>query len=145
MSWILIANRTGARIVDKQGRDLSLVQELEHSRGRLRDREVDSDRQGRSSARVGSARHALSPAESPHEHDARAFARVLADALRQGRLGGHYERLILVAEPRFLGLVRQALDDVTARLVSATVPKDLAQMELRELAAHLPELPQPVL
>jgi protein required for attachment to host cells len=144
MSWILIANRTGARIVDKQGRALSLVQELEHSRGRLRDREVDSDRQGRSSAR-GSAPHALSPAEGPHEHDARTFARVCADALRQGRLGGHYERLILVAEPRFLGLVRQALDDVTARMVSATVPKDLAQVGLRELAAHLPELPQPVM
>ena len=144
MSWILIANRTGARIVEKNGRDLSLVRELSHSRGRLRDRDVDTDRQGRSFDRVGAARHALDASESAHEHDARAFARELAEALRQGRLESRYERLTLVAEPHFLGLVRDALDDVTARLVGATLPKDLAHIELRELAAHLPELPQPV-
>ena len=141
MSWILIANRTGARIVEKQGRELSLVQELEHARGRLRDREVDSDRHGRA-GRSGGAGHAYSTSEGPHEHDAKNFARECAESLRQGRLSGRYLRLILVAEPHFLGLLRQALDDATSRLVAATVPKDLAQLELRQLASHLPELPQ---
>jgi protein required for attachment to host cells len=141
MSWILIASRTGARIIERQGRELSLVQELSHARGRLRDREVDSDRHGRSSSRTG-ASHAFGQPESPHEHDAKAFARELAESLRQGRMEGRYQRLVLIAEPHFLGLLRQALDDVTGRLVAATVSKDLTHVELRQLASHLPELPQ---
>lgn len=142
MSWILIASRTGARIIEKQGRELSLVQELTHARGRLRDRDVDSDRHGRSSSRSGASSHSFGQPESPHEHDAKGFARELAESLRQGRLEGHYQRLVLIAEPHFLGLVKQALDDVTGRLVAATVAKDLTHVELRQLAPHLPELPQ---
>ena len=145
MSWILIASRTGARIIEKQGRELSLVQELSHARGRLRDREVDSDRHGRSSSRTGAASHSFGQPESPHEHDAKSFARELAGSLRQGRMEGHYQRLVLIAEPHFLGLLRQALDDVTARLVAATVGKDLTHVDLRQLAPHLPELPQPLI
>lgn len=142
MSWILIANRTGARVLDKQGRELSLIAELSHTQGRLRDRDIESDRPGRGQSGNGAGKHALSTPQSSHEHDAKAFARELAEHLRQWRMQSRFERLVLVAEPHFLGLVRQALDDVTARLVVATVPKDLAHASLRDLPDLLPELPQ---
>jgi protein required for attachment to host cells len=141
MSWILIANRAGARIVDRQQQDLSLVEEIPHEQGRLRDKQIDTDRQGRSFNSVGAAGHALSPSETAHEHDAKAFARELADKLRTERMNGSFERLVLIAEPHFLGLLREALDDGTARLVIASEAKDLAQVGLRDLARHLPELP----
>jgi protein required for attachment to host cells len=142
MSWILIANRTGARVLDKQGAELTLVTELSHTQGRLRDRELESDRHGRGQSSIGSGGHTFSTPESSHEHDAKAFAKEIAEHLRQQRMQSRFERLVLVAEPHFLGLVRQALDDVTARLVVATVPKDLASVSLRDLASRLPELPQ---
>lgn len=145
MSWILIANRTGARIIDKQGLELSLVESISHAQGRLRDRETDSDRQGRSFNRTGGMRHAYAAPESTHEHDAKSFARELAEKLRQHRMAGRYERLVLIAEPHFLGLLRQALDDVTARLVVASLAKDLSEIPIHDLAPYLPELPPKVI
>jgi protein required for attachment to host cells len=145
MSWILTANRTGARIFDKQGGMLTLLETIENEQGRLRDRDIDSDRPGRAFDRATSARHALSTEESPHERIVKAFARGLADKLRQARLAGRFERLVIVAEPHMLGLIREALDVVTARTVIASVAKDLAQVPVDELAGHLPELPAAVI
>lgn len=144
MSWILIANRTGARIVDKQGVNLTLRETIFHEAGRQRDRDVESDRPGRAFDRMAGGRHALTSSETPHDHDAKLFARELADRLRAGRTQQHVERLVLVAEPRFLGFLREALDDATARTVIATVPKDLAEVPLSDIARHLPELPHAV-
>jgi protein required for attachment to host cells len=141
MSWILIANRTGARLVEKQGSEFALLESFNHEQGRKRDREIDSDRHGRSFDRMGANRHAYSNEESAHEHDARGFARELAERLGAQRTQHRFERLVLVAEPRFLGYLREALDDATKKTVIASVPKDLAEVALRELPGHLPELP----
>lgn len=145
MSWILIANRTGARLLDKQGANLRLIETIAHDGGRTRDRDVDSDRHGRTFDRLGGNRHAFSASETPHERDARTFARELAARLKAEHLKHHFERLVLVAEPRFLGFLRAELDDTIERTVIATVPKDLAEVALHDLPAHMPELPHAVL
>lgn len=142
MSWILTANRTGARILDAQGGTLTLLETIDNEQGRLRNRDIDSDRHGRTFDRAASGRHAFSTEEAPTERIAKAFARGLADKLRQARLTGQFERLVLVAEPHFLGLMREALDVATERAVIASVAKDLAEVPVDRLAAHLPELPR---
>ncbi len=142
-TWILVASRTGARILDAEGGELSLVETIAHEEGRLHNRDIDSDRQGRAFSRTTDARHALSTSEPPHEHIAVSFARTLADKLRHGRLAERFGRLVLVAEPHFLGLLREALDETTARLVIASVTKDLHPLKLHELSAHLPDLSRP--
>lgn len=144
MSWILIANRTGARLVDKQGSNLTLLETIVHEAGRARNRDLKSDRHGRSFDRVGGGRHALETSEAPHEHDARTFARALADRLHSEHMNHRFERLVLVAEPHFLGYLREALDAASARCVVASVTKDLSEVPLHELAGHLPELPPAV-
>ena len=144
MSWILSANRSGARILEKQGSVLTQLETIHHEQGRLRDGDIDSDAPGRAFDRATAARHALSTSEAPHERVAKAFARELAERLRQGRLERRFERLVIAAEPHFLGLLRGALDTVTARMVVASVAKDLEQIPAEELAAHLPELPPSV-
>ena len=46
-------------------------------------------------------------------------------------------RLVLVAEPRFLGMLRGELDHVTGSMVSGTLSKDLAHVSIAELPGHL--------
>jgi protein required for attachment to host cells len=79
----------------------------------------------------------MSPEQSAHDHVATTFARELADVLRQGRNDHRFTKLVLVAEPRFLGMLREALDDTTAGMVAGTVTKDLANVALQDLPAHL--------
>ena len=91
----------------------------------MHDRDLKTSAQGRSFSTGNDSRHALERREMPHEHEARDFARQLAETLRLARVAGRYDRLILAAEPKFLGLIREALDPATQKLVSREIPKHL--------------------
>lgn len=136
--WIVVANRTGARIFETRGigGELRLVMELDDPRGRLHDREFNSDRFGRSFG-PGNLRHAHEPEEHPFERAAANFARRIADELSRARAAGRYDALMLVAEPKFLGILRASLDDPTQARFSGALEKDLIGLSAPRLRAHL--------
>jgi len=49
-TWIVVAHEAGARFFENRGRGtgLELIEEVEHPEGRARDRDMASDRPGRS-------------------------------------------------------------------------------------------------
>ncbi len=47
--------------------------------------------------------------------------------INEGRFEHRYEKLLLVAPPRFLGKMRAALDPQVAKLVSHTSDKDITK------------------
>ncbi len=143
-TWILVAHEAGARVFENlgPGKGLDLVETIEHPEGRARDRDIDSDRPGRSFRKdMGDPRRAaMSRSEGPHDRVVADFARALADKLRHARVANRYQRLVLVAPPRFLGLLRSSLDAPTAQLVAGSVHKDLASSKEAELIKHLGEV-----
>jgi protein required for attachment to host cells len=74
---------------------------------------------------------------NPKEQVAMLFAKQLANVLDKDRTGDQYGRLVLVAEPRFLGELRSALSLPTAAMVTATVDRDLGGTSERDLPTHL--------
>lgn len=138
-TWILIAHRAGARIVSHAGpgHGLSLLEEIAHPEGRLRPHEIEADAPGRVHDRMGSHRHGVATEESATEHVARVFAKSLAERLRHGAETAQYEQLVLIAGPKLLGKLRDALDNGTAAHVIATVDRDLRDVSLADLPAHL--------
>jgi len=143
-TWILVAHEAGARIFDNRGpgKGLALVEAIEHPEGRARDRDIASDRPGRSFRKnSGDPRRAsMSRAEGPHDRAVSDFARALADKLQLARVQNQFERLVLVAPPRFLGLLRSSLDGPTSQLVIGSVHKDLATSNEAELIERLGEV-----
>lgn len=138
-TWILIAHRAGARIFENDGPGTGLkhVDAIAHPEGRLEDKALGSDKPGRSFDSHGPGRHALGKEHGPAETVAQEFAHALAARLDAGRTQHAYGKLVLVAEPRFLGMLRAALTPQTAALVSAAVEKDLVHVADHDLAAHL--------
>lgn len=138
-TWILVAHRAGARIFENDGPGTGLkpVDAITHPRGRLTNKALGSDTPGRSFDSHGAARHALGKEHDPAETVAQEFARSLAAQLEAGRTRHAYGKLVLVAEPRFLGLLRAALSPQTATLVSATLDRDLGGTIDRDLPSHL--------
>jgi len=136
--WILVAHRGGARIFESAGlkRDLKLWQDIPHPQGKLKNRDIDSDKPGRGINSHG-ARTSFQQAQGPTAHIAEQFAKQLAELLNDGRMKRLYMRLVLVAEPHFLGLLHAALSLESTALVTASIPKDLAHVELREMHKHL--------
>ena len=143
-TWILVAHEAGARLFtnDGIGQGLELVESIDHPEGRARARDIESDRPGRSFRKnSGDPRRAsMGQSESPHDRVVSDFSRALADKLRHARVQNQFDQLVLVAPPRFLGLLRSSLDGPTAQLVIASVHKDLATSNEAELIRHLGEV-----
>jgi protein required for attachment to host cells len=138
-TWILVANRAGARLFENTGpgQGLSFKQEFPHTEGRLKNQEIISDRQGQAADTRGGGHHSYENAVEPVEHLAQQFAKYLAQQLEHGRTEKRYEQLILVAEPRFLGHLRAVLSGPLLAMVIASVDKDLGDIEARDLAGHI--------
>jgi protein required for attachment to host cells len=138
-TWIVVAHRAGARILahDGPGKELVLVEAIDHPEGRKLEGEIDSDRAGilHGPARTGG--HAAQKHQTSHDHIAETFARALAGRLQEALRRNRFAHLVLVAEPRFLGLLKGVLDGTTAKVVNGTVGKDLAATRADEIARHL--------
>lgn len=138
-TWIVVAHRGGARLFENKGpgKGLDLLREIDHPEGRLKNREIDTDKPGRGYENRGGAHHAFEKERESTTHVAEQFAKQISGILDEGRNRQAYGRLVLVAEPRFLGNLRSALSRETASLVNATIDKDLGGVESREMAKHL--------
>lgn len=119
MTWVIIANRTGARIVDRGGPSLVLLES------------VSNELRAISGSALGTR------VESP-EMSASRFAHELAVRLERGRSAGEFARVILVGEARFIKQLCAALDSATLHSVLVTLSRDLAAVPLHRLAEHLP-------
>ncbi len=142
-TWVLIAHRGGARVFENKGpgKGLILLQDIPHPEGKLKSKDLGSDEPGRSFDSHG-ARHSFEQEVGLVAHVAEVFARQIAGILEDGRVGHRYGRLVLVAEARFLGILRAALSRETSALVTATVNKDLGHVEMQEVPKHLQDVLQ---
>jgi protein required for attachment to host cells len=138
-TWILVAHRGGARLFENRGpgKGLELLQDVDHPAGKLKNKDIDSDKPGRKFSGSSPGRHGAGHDQEPTEHIAEQFAKRLSGLLDQGRVHQQFDSLVLVAEPRFLGALRAALSIPTAAMVTTTLGKDLGAIEARGLPNHL--------
>jgi protein required for attachment to host cells len=145
---VVVADEGEARFYDAVRHDtrLSEVGRVLNPKARLHDRDLKSDRPGRvfASATTGTGRrgavahHAVGGESRPRKHEAQLFARQIVHELELARNEGRFERIVLMAGPAFLGLLRQALPKALRALVAAEVPKDLLHQDDKAVLAHLP-------
>lgn len=103
-------------------------------------REIVTDKPGRSADPGGATRHGFAPKKDWHEFEKERFAHQVARLLDKGRSEGGYDRLILVAPPKTLGSLREELPKQTREMVSAELDKDLTHLDLKALESHLGEV-----
>ena len=138
-TWILSANRSSASLFESDwpGKSMRRLQDIPHPQGRMQNKDIDTDKPGRVFDSFGEGRHSTSPKQEPTEHIAQQFALELAEMLNKGRLTNAYDKLVLIAEPKFLGVLRAALDKNTELLITQTVNKNLVDIKEEGLAVYL--------
>ena len=139
-TWVVVSDRTHAKILVIESRKLVVHRELAHPEGRLHDGDFDADRPGRSFDSHGDHRHAMERSEMPSEREAKKFAKEIADAMKHGRMDDGVGRFVLVSEPGFLGILRATLDSHDATLVDGEVRKELTRASNAELTKALSDL-----
>ena len=105
-------------------------------------RDLVSDKTGTVFDRAGHAgpgtpsmeRHGADSEFDPHKADIDRFARRLVRRLDEERRRGDMDCLHIVAEPRFLGVLRPLLSKPTRKLVETETVSDLIHADPREIA-----------
>ncbi len=151
LTRIVVADQSVARLYDIDSPDAPLrpVGELSDASAHLHDRDFKSDRPGRvfdhapaGGERRGSvAHHATGGERTPRKHEAERFASRIAHELEKAVQQGRCNRLILMAGPPFLGLLRAALPRAVSAVIVAEVPKDLVHAPESAIRSHLPQRP----
>lgn len=141
-TWILVANRGGAKILASDGgtRNLRLLEDIPHPEGRLHDRDIDTDRAAGTTKAEGGANYPVNGLGNKHtttRHVAQLFAKQIAEVLLKGRTHNAYMKLVLVAEPQFLGELRSTLDTSTQKSVDREINKDIYGFNLSQIKEHL--------
>ncbi len=137
-TWIVLADAASARMYAPQanGRDWTLVAELAHPQGRARESELGRDKPGRVK-QSGGGRSALEPHTPRKKVEVEKFARQIAQTLDDALVRKAYDRLVLVAPPAFVGVLRGTLAERVAQRISATVEKDYLHLDPPELRERL--------
>lgn len=138
--WVVVASSTRCRIFTqhKHSQPLQQIAEIEHPEGRLRGRAFATDRPGRSYDSGGHGRHAMGQQVDAHEQENIRFAKVLATKIDDARKKDRFGRLVLVADPRFLGHLRQGLSQATRHRLTTELRKNLADADAQSIREALP-------
>jgi len=141
-TWVLVADASRASILRIQGPDRQLqpVFKEDFVHAHLASHEIGSDRPGRTFDSLGAGRHAKEPATDPAQVETERFAHQLAEVLETARKKQSITRLILVAPPRFLGVLRAALPEAVGTMVVAEVNKELTKLTPLELSERLEDV-----
>ena len=148
---VLVADEAIAKLMVllKRGGELVEMQAIADPQAHAREAEHHRDAHGRRHGGDGSGiRNIGGPTTSAGDSDrhleAGRFAKVVAAELSKGLREKRFDRLHLVAAPRFLGMLRQELDKEVAAVVEDEKAKDLIHLDAAALTAHLfPPPPKP--
>lgn len=138
VTWILLANARAGRVLEHTGPGKGLTP--------LGGQEwtADKPRAHRDKAGVGHsiAGPGVAAVEQPNLqklNDAQ-FAKQLIEHLSKAFRVKKFDRLILIAGPHMLGLLRQELGAPLCAVLVGEIPKDLSLRPLSEVERHLGEL-----
>lgn len=102
------------------------------------DRELETDRPGRRFGGTHGNRHAVDGERSTQRHETELFAKQVCQALDGARTRHEFDRLVLIAGPRMLGLLREALPPPCQAVVAAEVAKGFSLDQIDSIRDAVP-------
>src|SRR3954462_12737702 len=138
-TWIIAADSSRARILQVTDRDehLDEIDDLLNPEGRVHDRELIADAHPRFHGAGASGPGSDREETSATEHATELFAKRVGEYLDKARTAHRYDRLHVIAPPKFLGQLRKELDKEVQKLVADELPKDLSWLNVHELEERL--------
>lgn len=136
-TYVVAADASRARIFACEARVLREVHTLTHPEGRLHAGDLRTGGQGEAFSGPGASQRHTGNDQATSEKEAEFFAKEVATYLRDARTQGKADEIILIAEPRFLGHLRDKLDKTTMKCVTQTIDKDLSKASEEEIAQKL--------
>ena len=126
--WVVVADESKAIIYARDTRSgpLRKVFSLDNEAARMKSEQLISDSGGRSFDSKGKGRHTITSEKAdPKKHAASMFTKQIAERIGKVMHDGSCRGFALVAAPRFLGVLRDAVSVATSVEPYATVAKEV--------------------
>lgn len=142
--WVVVADESSATVYSRATRSGDLQQRitLENDAGRKKAGDLVSDKGGRSFDSVGRGRHTMAREKTgPKKHAAMLFASEIAEHIGDVVRGGICRGYVLIAPPRFLGILRDAVTRNCNVQPDATIDKELVGRSIADLQNYIDNAP----
>jgi protein required for attachment to host cells len=110
---------------------------VQNTKAGLRDTDLETDRAGRRFGGAGGVSHGSGPQQGHHHgvdgersterHDVELFAKEVAHQIDHARTQKEFDKLLLVAPPKMLGLLRQSLPSQAQSMLAGEITKDVVR------------------
>jgi len=146
-TWIIAADESRARVlqVGRPNEKLIEIDNMVNPTARQHERDLRSDSEPRFDGHGGVGKPGMAPTggtasdretQGAIDHSVTVFARDVARYLAKARIDRRYDKLVLVAPPKFLGALRKQLDKDVARMVVEEIPKEVSGLKTHDLTAY---------
>lgn len=134
---IVVADRSEVRFYDAShiNSHMQLVGQMTDAQARQYLRDLETDRPGRRRGPV--AAHAMGGERDSLQHEAEVFAQRIAGELEKSMNQHEFERVVLVAEPGFMGQLRSVMPKSVLKAVAQQVNKGLIRQNERTILDHV--------
>jgi len=139
-TWIVAADEHRVRIFEVEGRhdNFHEVEDFINPESRLSEQDLNTDAKGRYFGRRERAiGHTADPAVTAVQHTTELFSKEVSAYLDKARLEHRYDKLRLIAFPKFLGALRKHLSKEAQQLVEDQVPRDISNLEPRQIEEYV--------
>lgn len=138
--WIVVASKARARIFSKgniKSMPLNEIHALVDPESRLHQRDVMSDRPGRTYNRLGNGRHALQQRYSLKQESGKRFAARISSFLEQARREHQFQQLVLLASPEFTALLRRHMGPELEHCIQREIHKNVSTLPAHRITGLL--------
>ena len=138
VTWLLVADAAKAEIFQPTAVDggIHTVYAAESELARKKNAASTTDRPGRFNDGKQAGSHAAGPSSEPQAHEQERFLADVIEGLNAAAKADAFDRLIVVAPPKVLGILRGGIHKTVADRIVGVVAKDLTQMDPREILAR---------
>lgn len=137
-SWVVVCDGAKALFLRNEGDaqllNLSVVETLDQSN--QKDRELGTDRPGRTFQTMAAGRSAMEETDW-HAAAEADFLKSVAEKMSTMAYAKDMEKVLVVAPPKALGLMRPYYSKSLQDILSAELPKDLVKMPVDQIERHL--------
>jgi len=140
-AWVVAADHSRARLFSAPvpNAPLQEMEDLLNPVAHQRESDLVSDRPGRIVKGMSGPGRGVGQHESHKDRAAEQFANTVCKRLAKARNAGEMGRLYVIAEPNFLGMIRNHMDPATKALIADEINKDVTERSAAELREMLPQ------
>lgn len=140
-TWALVTNGGRARIValKRHPAEFEEIADWASPTRHSPSRALESDASGRLHRVRGLGTHVLEPRTSARDQEEQRFIEKLLERLAQAQDAGEFESLVLVADPKSLGRIRDQISNGLRKRVVLELNLDLTRLDSGDLQNRLRE------